>query len=155
LHQLRSFSTTAAISVITRDKEVVSVEITDDIGDIDDDPDEIQTEGQKRTKVVLSIDRKRKLYRESRKVRNIASDEDNHVTPLDARKTSYRKERDFCLDQKNQSCDASFGRHTCNLSRNNIYRDLTKNKDNRNVKLYMDETSLFYGANMHRQYSLQ
>ena len=131
------------------------MEITDDIGDIDDDPDEIQTEGQKRTKVVLSIDRKRKLYRESRKVRIIANDEENHTTPLHTRKNSYRKGRDFCLEQKYHSCDASFGRHTCNLSRSNIYRDLTKNEDNRNVKLYTDETSLFYGANMHRQYSLQ
>ena len=106
-------------------------------------------------RVILSIDRKRKLFRESRKVRNIESDEDHYVTPLDAKKTSYRKGRDFCLDRKNHSCDVSFGRHTCNLSTNNIYRDLTKNRGNRNVKLYMEETSLFYGANMRRQFSLQ
>ena len=90
---------------------MVSVEIADDMGNVNDDPDEIQTEKQERTKEVLSIDGKRKLYRESRKVRNIANDEDIHTTPLDARKKSYRKGKGFRLERKNHSCDASFGSH--------------------------------------------
>ena len=134
---------------------MLNIEIDAYLGDVNDDPDEIQTKEQESNKEVLTIDRKRKLYRESRKVRNIASDEDNHVTPADARKTSYRKGRDFCLDRKNHSCDVSFGRHTCNLSTKNIQRDMAKNRGNRNVKLYMDESSLFYGAKMHRQFSFQ
>ena len=136
-------------------KEMVSVEIDAYLGDVNGDPDEIQTEEQESTKVVLTIDRRRKLFRESKMVSNIASDQDHHVTPLDGRKTSYRKGMDFRLDRENHSCDASFGRHTCNLSTKNMQRDLTKNRGNRNVKLYMDESSLFYGAKMHRQFSLQ
>ena len=133
---------------------MVSVEMADGLGDINDDPDEIQTDEQERTKEVLPIDRRRKLFRENKKAR-ISSDEDIHVIHVDGRKTSYRRGRDFRLVRENHSCDASFGRHTCNLSTKNMQRDLTKNRGNRNVKLYMDESSLFYGAKMNRQFSLQ
>ena len=131
---------------------MVSVVNADDLGDINDDPDEIQTGEQERTKEVLPIDRRRKLFRENKKAR-ISSDEDIHVIHVDGRKN--RRGRDFRLVRENHSCDASFGRHTCNLSTKNMQRDLTKNRGNRNVKLYMDESSLFYGAKMHRQFGLQ
>ena len=114
---------------------MVSVEMAYDLGDANDDPDGIQTEQQERTKEVLSIDRMRKLFRESEKAR-ISIDEGKHMIPIDGRKTTYRDGRVFRLDQKNNSCDASFGRHTCHLSMNNMHKD-------------MNETSLFYGLKMH------
>ena len=75
-------------------KNMVSVEMADGLGDINDDPDEIQTGEQERTMVVLSIDRRRKLFRESKKAR-ISIDEDKHMIPIDGRKTSYRDGRFF------------------------------------------------------------
>ena len=77
------------------------------------------------------------------------------MTTLDGRKTPNRKGRDICLDRKNHSCDARFGRHPCNLSMHSMLRDMTKRRGNHNVKLYLEETNLFYGAKMLRQFSLQ
>ena len=65
------------------------------------------------------------------------------------------------VERKNRSYDESYSKHTCSLAmdrenhKHSCYTGRTKNRDNRNVKLYMDDTSLLYGAKLHRQFSLQ
>ena len=77
---------------------------------------------------------------------------------VNTRRAEYSR---ISVERKNRSYDESYSKHTCSLAmdrenhKHSCYTGRTKNRDNRNVKLYMDDTSLLYGAKLHRQFSLQ
>ena len=110
-------------------------------------------QGQKYSeRLNLTSNSRRPELKESKRVMSISRD------AAKRRRTEYRR---ISVERKNRSYDESCSKHTCSLAmdmenhKHSCYTGRTKNRDNRNVKLYMDDTSLLYGAKLHRQFSLQ